>query len=58
MKTNAWLAVGILVFAGFFLWLLFFSNRYQSLCQIHFWEATSSQISSCNEVKSELDNKQ
>ncbi len=33
MKTNAWLAVGILVFAGYFLWLLFFINRYQALCQ-------------------------
>jgi len=56
-STNAWLALGILVCAGYFAWLIFFSNRYQTLCQVHYWEATPSQVAACDDMKSELERK-
>lgn len=56
-KKAVWLAAGILLLAGYFTWALLVGDRYQTLCQVHFWEASPSQISACKDVMSELENR-
>jgi len=55
--SKTWIALGIAAFAGYFAWLVLVNNRYQTLCQVHYLEATPAQIESCNEIKRELDGK-
>ena len=55
-KLSRWLIAAMLVLSGFYIWSLFVSDRYQALCQLSYWNSASSQIGSCDEIKSELAN--
>jgi len=56
-SVNLWLAALVGLFLCYYLWSFFVSSRYQALCNLTFWFATPSQVESCKEIKSELDNK-
>jgi hypothetical protein len=56
-KTNAMILGGILLFGGYFLWHVFVNDRYQALCNISYWQATSEQRDACKDMKTELDNR-
>jgi len=56
-SVNLWLAAVIGLFACYYVWSFFVSSRYQALCNLTYWFATSAQIESCKEIKTELDNK-
>ncbi len=56
MQTlNKWLLAVLFVLAGYYLWSFFVSSRYQALCQLLYWESTSTQLRACDEMKSELE---
>ena len=54
-RLNRWLLLGLVVLAGYYVWSFFVSSRYQALCQLFYWDSTTSQIKSCDEMKSELE---
>jgi len=54
-NVNLWLGVGIIICAGWFVWLVISPNRYQSLCQVHYWLATPAELDACRDMKSELE---
>lgn len=56
-KMKPALAAGIVIFAGWFIWQIFVGNRYQTLCQVHFWLATPSQLNSCKDMQHGLEGK-
>ncbi len=53
-KTHAWILGGIAAFGGYFLWTVFVNDRYQALCNVSYWEATSQQRDSCRDMQTEL----
>jgi hypothetical protein len=53
-KYRPALAAGIVICAGWFIWQIFVANRYQTLCQVHFWLATPAQIDSCKDMQQGL----
>lgn len=56
-KWRPLLAAGIVICAGWFLWLIFVSNRYQTLCQVHYWLATPRELESCQDLQQGLSGK-
>lgn len=54
-RLNRWLVAGLLILTGYYVWSFFVSSRYQALCQLIYWESSSSQIRACDEMKSELE---
>ena len=53
---SKWLLVMLVILGGYGFILLLTGGQYQALCQLSYWSTPSSQISSCNELKSELTN--
>ena len=53
---SKWLLVMLVILGGYGVGLLITGGRYQALCQLSYWSAPSSEIRSCNEIKSELTN--
>ncbi len=53
---SKWLLVMLVILGGYGFILLIMGGQYQALCQLSYWSAPSSQIRSCNELKSELTN--
>lgn len=49
--------LGILLFGGYFLWLLLYSNRFLAACNIHYWTSTSAQLEGCQDLQSQLNGK-
>jgi len=47
---------GFVLIVGYFLWSFFVSSRYQALCQLVYWDSTASQIRSCDDLRSQLEN--
>jgi hypothetical protein len=56
-RLNKWLVGGLVLIASYYLWSFFVSSRYQALCQLVYWDSTSSQIRFCDEVRSQLDSR-
>jgi hypothetical protein len=56
-RLNKWLMGGLVLIACYYLWSFFVSSRYQALCQLVYWDSTTSQIRSCDELRSQLENK-
>jgi hypothetical protein len=56
-RLNKWLMGGLVLIASYYLWSFFVSSRYQALCQLVYWDSTTSQIRSCDELRSQLENK-
>jgi hypothetical protein len=54
-RLNKWLMAGLLLIASYFLWSFFVSSRYQALCQLVYWDSTTSQIRSCDELRTQLE---
>jgi hypothetical protein len=52
-----WIMLGILLFGGYFLWLLLYSNRFLAACNIHYWTSTSAQLEGCQDLQSQLNGK-
>jgi hypothetical protein len=53
MRRNLLLAIGV-VGLGYYIWSFFVASRYESLCQLSYWSATSAQLRACEEQQSEL----
>ncbi len=53
---SKWLLVLLVILGGYGFTLLIMGGHYQALCQLSYWSAPSSEIRSCNELKSELTN--
>jgi hypothetical protein len=56
MRFNLLLAIGV-ASLGYFLWALHVAGRYESLCQLSYWEATSEELRACEEHQAELPTK-
>lgn len=54
-KLNKWLMAGLVLIAGYYLWSFFVSSRYQALCQLVYWDSTTSEIRSCDDLKTQLE---
>lgn len=44
----------VLACAGFGLWSMFVASRYQALCELSYWSATSAELRLCDERQTEL----
>jgi hypothetical protein len=53
MRLNLLLGIG-LAGLGYFLWSFFVISRYESLCQLSYWEATAAELRACEEHQMEL----
>jgi hypothetical protein len=54
-RTNAMIFCAILLFCGYFVWNVFVNDRYQALCNVSYWSASSQQRTACKDMKTELD---
>ncbi|MCC3243774.1 hypothetical protein LG047_00290 [Methylocystis sp. WRRC1] len=48
------IASAFLLMIGFGLWSLYFASRYQALCELSYWSASSAELKLCDERLSEL----
>ncbi len=53
MKERVLLAAGFLM-VGFGVWSLYVGSRYQALCELSYWSASSAELKLCDERASEL----
>lgn len=53
MRMTILLAMSLASF-GYLLWAYLVIGRYESLCQISYWEATSAQLRACEEHLAEM----
>lgn len=53
MKKTLLLAAGVLM-VGFGVWSLYVGSRYQALCELSYWSASSAELKLCDERASEL----
>lgn len=53
MKKTLLLALGVLI-SGFGLWSLYVGSRYQALCELNYWTASSAELKLCDERATEL----
>lgn len=53
MKKTLLLAAGALM-VGFGVWSLYVGSRYQALCELSYWSATSAELKLCDERAMEL----
>lgn len=56
-KYRPALAAGIVICAGWFIWQILVANRYQTLCQVHYWLATPAQLDFCKDMQHNLQSK-
>lgn len=53
MKRSLILAAFVAM-AGFGVWSLYVASRYQALCELSYWSATSAELKLCDERAAEL----
>lgn len=53
MTKSLLLAAGVLM-VGFGVWSLYVGSRYQALCELSYWSASSAELKLCDERAGEL----
>ncbi|WP_363347823.1 hypothetical protein [Methylocystis echinoides] len=53
MKITLLLAAGVLM-VGFGVWSLYVGSRYQALCELSYWSASSAELKHCDDRAGEL----
>lgn len=48
------LFVILALLTGYGVWSFYVASRYQSLCQLSYWRSTPAELRSCDELKTEL----
>ncbi len=54
MKKTTTLVLIALAMAGYGVWSLFVASRYQAVCELSYWSASSAELKLCDERRSEL----
>ncbi len=56
-RTSLILLTAIALLAGYYTWYSLVASRYELLCGVSYWSATSAQRASCKDLQSELSEK-